>query len=285
MDVMMDILNLIEEIGEKEEKITDLEFVSPIFFNEYVATRVSGLIYKFTINKVDPGWYRIKPVDTKTAKVTGEADFIEKENYLKNLGKIRMTLVLKRKDVYMGIPDKGNKYGFPVEDLLPVYLHDDTVLDFDRVIARFDGTNLWFESVDINNDPSKADYLRESLEKNIFPSSIKFNGLSLEEKISYLLRHTMEKQLKIERKEFSIKEDVEHAGGQFIRYIERSDHYSVTYMVDGEEYTSHISKNVDRKVISAGICLNGGDNAFDLKSLITVIREGQDRDLIYRFNI
>ena len=281
----MDVLSLIEELGEKEEKITDLTFVSPIFFNDIVATRISGLVYTFTVSKKKPGWYKIKPIDSKSARFVGEADYGDINNYLKRLGKIRMTLVLKRKNVYMGIPDKSNRYGLSVADTIPVLLHDDTVLDFDRVIARYDGSNFWFESVDINNDPSKADYLRDSIEKTRSPASIKYEGLTFEEKMAYSLRFTLDRTLKKERKEYTIKDDVEHAGGEFVRFIERKDHYSVTYKVDGYEYTSHISKDENRKVISAGICLSGNDALFDLKSLITVVREAQDRAVVHRFNI
>ena len=281
----MDVLNLIEEFGEIEEKITDLEFVSPIFFNEIVATRISGLLHTFTVPRKKPGWYKIKPNDSISARFIGEADFLDIDKYLKKLGKIRITLVMKKKNVYLGIPDKSNRFDLPVQELIPVLLYDDAVLDFDRVIARYDGTNVWFETVDINNDPSKSDYLRESIEKGRSPSSIRYDGLTFEEKLAYTLRFGLDKDLKKERRRCSLKDDVEHAGGVFVRHVERSDHFSVTYRVDGEEYTSHISKDERRMVISAGICLEGNDTLFDLKSLITVVREAQDRHLIHRFSI
>lgn len=281
----MDALSLIKKVGEKERKITDLTFISPIFNNEIVATYVDGLLHTFTIPKTDPGWYIIKPTDIRRAKIIGTAEINEKDKYLRYLGKIRMTLVLKKDDVYMGIPDKSNKYNLPFQEMIPVLLHDDMVLDFDRVIGRYDGSNIWFESVDMRNDPAKSDYLRESFEKHRRSSQIKFENLTFEEKIAYTIRTSLDKKFIEDRKKSSLKDDVEHAGGEFIRFVERSDHFSVTYRVDGEQYTSHISKNEDRKVFAAGICLNGNDNKFDLKSLITVMREAQNKRVTYRVSI
>jgi len=85
-------------------------------------------------------------------------------------------------------------------------------------------------------------------------------------------------------KEVTLRNDVEFAGGQFIRHEEKNDHYSVTYEVDGQQYTSYISKDPIHQVLTAGICLEGGDKDFDLKSLISVIREGQQRKAIFRFH-
>ena len=284
-----DVLNLIDEIGEKEQKITDLEFVSPIFNNDIVVTNIDGLIYKLKLKDSSRklglnGWYKIRPIDSDNAEIIGEADIMEREKYLKCLGKLRLTLTLKQDKVFLAIPDKNNKYNISHKELIPVLLYDDSVLDFDRVIARFDGVNVWFESVDLNNDPVKADYLRESLEKFIDPKKIKHPKLTLEEKMSYALRTTFDKRFLEDRKEILLKKDVEHAGGKFVRFVERSDHYSVTYKVDGEQFTSHISKD-NHMVIAAGICLEGNDHRFDLKSLVTVVREAKQRRIVHRFSV
>lgn len=283
---MIDVLDIINKIGEKERGITDLEFISPIFYNDTVVTRVDGLVYKFTLQgKTSHGWYKIRPVDSRRAKIIGDADIADREQYLKRLGKLRMTLTLKRGNVYLALPDKANKYMLPFSDLIPVYLVDDSVMNFDRVICRYDGANIWFEGVDMSNDPSKSDYLRTCLEKFIDPEKIKYSNLTFEEKIAYSLRTTFDKRFLEDRKETRLKNDVEHAGGKFVRFVERSDHYSVTYKVDGEEFTSHVSKDDKRMVIAAGICLAGNDHKFDLRSLITVVREAQQVGVVHRFNV
>lgn len=280
----INVLDIISNLGRKEQQITNLEFISPIFYNNTVVTTIDGLVYTFKVPNVDPGWYKIRPLNSISAKITGDADFTERELYLRRLGRLRVTLTLRRDKEFLAIPDKANKYGLPFRGLIPVLLFDDTVMNFDRVIVRYDGANFWFESVDTGNDPTKAEYLRDSLEKLVDPGEIKFANLSFEEKMAYSLRTTFDKRFLEDKKENILKKDVEHAGGEFVRFVERSDHFSVTYKVDGDEFTSHISKDNKRMVIAAGICLSGNDHRFDLKSLITVVREAQQTGVLHRFN-
>jgi hypothetical protein len=281
----MDILDMISKIGEKETQMLNKVFISPVFSNTLVATRVDGMVYSFFIPKVVGGWYQIKPVDIKRAKIIGPAEISERDDYLRRLDKIRIVLVMKRDGVFFGVPDKVNKFGFQVNDLLPVFLHDDSALEFDRIIARFDGANIWFEVVDQGNDPAKADYLRTCMLKVLDPLSLKFSGLTLEERLAYTLRLTLDKKLVADRQKDGLQKAVEFAGGSFISFVERSDHYSVTYQVGGDEYTSYVSKDPVHSVISAGLCLRGNDKLFDLKSLVTVIREGQQKDLIHHYHL
>jgi hypothetical protein len=215
----------------------------------------------------------------------GLANLIEREMYLKYLDKLRIVLVMKKDGIFYGIPDKANKFGFLINDLLPVFLNDDTPMDFDRIITRFDGANIWFDQVDQGNDPAKAEYLRNCMTKVLDPEEIKFSGLTLEERFAYTLRLTLDKKLVIDRTKDGIKKDVEFAGGAFVKFVERSDHFSVTYRINGQEYTSYVSKDPIHSVISAGLCLNGNDTRFDLKSLVTVIREGHQKGLIHHYHL
>ena len=238
---MRDVLDLITKMGEKEDSLTEREFISPIFYNTQVATRVSGIIYKFKIKKVIPGWYKFKLIDSKRARRTGEADFAEIDGYFKHLDKVRMILTFRKDDVYLALPEKNNKFGLEATKLIPVFLFDDSVMDFDKVLTRTDGVNFWFESVDMGNDPMKADFLRTELEKLTEPDKIRYSGLTFEEKAAYAIRTGLDKKFNENRKERVLRSDVEHAGGKFLRFTERKDHFSVTYKVEGEEYTSYVT--------------------------------------------
>jgi hypothetical protein len=278
---MDDVLELISQIGKQESSLKKRTFISPVFDNTVVATRVEGMVYTFKIPQTAEGWYQIRPKNKKEAKIVGPAELPEIEGYMKYLEKVRIVLVMKQKGLYLGIPDKINKFGFKMNELQPIYLCDDSPLDFDRVIARFDGANLWFERIDQSNDPSKADYLRTSMIKLVQLEKIKYSGLTVEEKHAYAMRMAFDKKFVADLQKDTLKKDVEFAGGKFQIFVEKKDHYSVTYTVDGQSFTSFVSKDPRHMVITAGLCLAGGDRKFDLKSLVTVIREAQHERVVH----
>ena len=275
-----DVLDLISKIGKQESSLTEKTFISPNFNNDTVATRVEGIVYSFSVPKKE-GWFKFQPLNSKKARVVGPAEMDEIEAYMKQLGKVRIILVMKQQDLYVGIPDKANNFGLEFNNLMPVYLCGDYPSDFDRVIARYDGANLWYERVDTGNDPAKGDYLRECMAKVVMPNKIKFSGLTLEEKHAYALRLTFDRKLVEDQKKDTIKQDVEFAGGKFIGFMEKSDHFAITYTVEGQQFTTRVTKDPRRMVVSAGLCLAGNDHRFDLKSLVTVIREAQKRRIVH----
>jgi hypothetical protein len=63
-----------------------------------------------------------------------------------------------------------------------------------------------------------------------------------------------------------------HGGAELASYIEQEDAYSVVYTVDGRHHRSTVRK-ANLEVVSAGICLDGGDRHFDLQSLVGVLRQ------------
>lgn len=64
-----------------------------------------------------------------------------------------------------------------------------------------------------------------------------------------------------------------HAGADLCDFTDVEDSYRVTFTVDGHRHVSVVSK-ADLTVQSAGICLSGEDEKFDLNSLVGVLREG-----------
>ncbi len=289
------ILNLIDKIGKQEEMMTEKTIISPVYYNDRIIIRIQGIIHYLNIPKTEPGWYKFKALDNKRAEAIDLAEIDEIQSYLKYLPKIRMVLVHKKKDFYLGIPIKSNHLGLKVSELYPVLLFDDMVTTFSKCLCRFDGANIWFDSMDMSADPMITDYLNESLKEFRDPSKLKFSGLTLEEKIAFNIKYKIDLKIKEEReraleekKKTKIQRDIEFAGGKYLSSDEKSDHIYVTYEIDGEKFNTIVTKDQSHHVITAGICLTDhetghvGDKDYDLKALISVIKEGQRTHQISR---
>lgn len=279
---MDDVLDLIEGFGEKEKNISYMEFISPVYNNDTVIMSMDGIVLSFKISWYSPGWHRFKPVDYHKAQRIREAELSEIESYLRKLPQIRVCSGYRKDNIIYGYPLKNNKIGILHNNLVQVYLPDDQPLDFDRILCRFDGVNLWYEGLDSSNDPTKSNYLRMALSEQIYPDKIRYSGLTLEERASYALRYSHESELKRQEKMKSIQGQVEYHGGKLLSCNERQDHLEVEIEVEGQRFTTYVSKGEGHRVISAGICLEGMDKEFDLTSLVSVYKEGMKRDLIYR---
>ncbi len=77
--------------------------------------------------------------------------------------------------------------------------------------------------------------------------------------------------------EVRLSEALEHAGGKLTSFVKRDEVFVVRYSVDGVEHVSTIQKD-NLAVVSAGICLSGQDQHFDLASLVGVLREAEEGD-------
>lgn len=267
----MDIMGIISRLGEKEKKLLSSEIISPVYGNRQIATKVAGAVYRLNISRTSPGWYKFRVKNSREAERVSEADLSDRDSYLNKLPRLRMVLVRRDNYRYLAVPCR-NPFKIEPSEACWILLVDDQPMDFDTVVVRFDGVRFWYHEVDLRSDPSKSDYLRESFNKGI--ENLEFPGLTHEDKTAYSLRCAMDVEAKKQRSEYKIQRAVEHGGGDFVSFLERSDHFSVTYKVDGRQYTSTVKKDSSMEIISAGICLDGNDKLFDLKSLIPVLKEG-----------
>jgi hypothetical protein len=206
----------------------------------------------------------------------------EKEQYFHLFPALRLILCRNADNQWGGVPANKADTRFQIQGVIPIQLADEMQM-FDTIKVRFDGTNIWFEQVDPRSNPRTAIYLRESLVQFLDPKKLEFSGLTQEERDAYQVGYSIALAADIEAKrdkqEERIKDALSRAGANYQSYIERKDTYTIEYTVDGHRHRSVVKKD-NLAVESAGICLAGTDQNFDLQSLVGVIFEAHKLDKV-----
>ena len=147
---------------------------------------------------------------------------------------------------------------------------------FEVVEGRFDGGNCWFERLDPRHDPAMAAYLREKLGELVPTEKLRRKALTAEERAVYAVRLAAELEARRDQTEERLRDALAHAGAKLRGYLERGDTYRVEFTVDRRKHVSVVGKK-DLSVQVAGICLAGRDRNFDLQSLVSVLREANEK--------
>jgi hypothetical protein len=281
---MTNIHKLLNELANQEKQLPQTQFIAPCTDGGKVRTKMSGMIYTFIPKPRNfAGWGIFQPVDMQTAEVIDEASLPQIGEYLKHLKplKLRLAHVLQGQ-TWLAYPvneaDMQQRYGMckPV----PVHLVSDGTR-FDVIIGRTDSATWWFDECDRRSDPFVVQELQANIKKAILPKQLHFKGITPEMRTVYDLVAQKAKEFdglhQQKRDEKRLRDALTLGGGELREFRDRKDHWVIEWITgDGELHNSAISKS-DLTVISAGICLSGEDEKFDLQSLVTVV-EQRDND-------
>jgi len=275
---MTDIKNLINQIAAQEAQLAETQFIAPCVRGGKVKTRVAGMVYTFSPKpKKFAGWGIFQPVNQKIAQVVEAADLPQIAEYLERFLKVRLWLADRlKKQTWLAYPMNESDFKQRTGSVKPVVLH--LVSEggiFDPVVARWDGASWWFEEIDRRADPLPTEELRQYFKQMTPPEDLRFKGMTPEMRTVYELaannHDEFNSQIKDERR---LKRALKMGGGELRQFQDRGDDYWwVEWTTStGEHHSSAISKP-DLTVVSAGICLSGGDRAFDLQSLVGVVEQ------------
>lgn len=278
--------NLFDKLAAQESDFMNSQFMCPVTKGQPIRVRLAGVI--MTLEVVRPkkfqGWGVFQALTPKTARLVRQANMTEQQAYLALFPTLQLILCRHNNDIWYGFPANQPAQRFQIHGIVPVRLAEEVQL-FEVIQARFDGNCCWFEGPANSHNPRTAQYLRESLQKFVQPDKLELPGLTKEETEAYQMAYWPALEADIEakkdRKEEWIKESLRRAGAQYRSYIERGNTFTVEYLVDGDQHRTVVNKDT-LAVQSAGICLSGGDSAFDLQSLVGVIKEGTRRGRIVR---
>ena len=271
--------NLFDKFAAEEEAFFGSTFMAPVLRGQPILVRISGITMTLKVRpKNFEGWGVFRSNDQRLARRVREATLSEKREYLDIWPRLSL-VVCHQGDKVLGVPATDNDPRFKIQGFVPIALPEE-VRVFDTVDVRFDGKNMWFDGQSSFRNARFADQLRNMLAEETEPDKVEISGLSSSERAAYKFAYDAEIESKRDRKEDRLRYAVERSGAQFRSYTERGNTYTVEMMVDGRTYRPVLDKET-LTCTSSGICLSGGDRAFDLQSLVGVFREGQDRRLIY----
>ncbi|WP_026735481.1 hypothetical protein [Fischerella sp. PCC 9605] len=277
---MTDIRKLINQLAAQENNLRSTQFIAPCVRGGKVRTRVAGIVYTFIPKPRNfEGWGIFQPVDDQTAAVVEEPSLPQIAEYLQHLKPVRLRLAhLLRSQTWLAYPvneaDMQQRCGY----CQPIAVHLVTEgARFEPIVARTDGAGWWFDECDRRADPLIAEQLQEHLKQVTPPEKLHFSGITPEMRTVYNIVAQQAKEFAAlqqqRRDEKRLREALQMGGGELQEYRDRKDHWVVEWTTaDGEPHTSAISKT-DLTVMSAGICLSGEDEKFDLQSLVGIVEK------------
>jgi hypothetical protein len=271
-----DIKSLVERMIGGEEGLRKRSILAPAVRGGRIAARVGGLVHAFRLDgPAFEGWGIFRPVDFSRARLEGTAPPARIEAYLAALEPRRLVLVRKLGGkTWLGwLAGAADRRGRPAQERpVPVHLVDGAER-FDVVRARRDGRSLWFEAVDRGADPRIAAGLRRSLSEGIDAGSLRVRDLTPDLREAYAIAAGEVRESRRRGEEARIRDVLERFGGRLEDVREGESGRIVTWRGADGWLRHSLVRGEDLTVVSAGICLDGRDEEFDLASLSSVFEE------------
>jgi hypothetical protein len=267
--------DILERMERAEEDFLGTEFLAPVMPGGIVRVRIEGIVCSLRVaGGTAPGWAILRPTSMDQARIVRTPSPAQVRAYLALFPPVRLVLVVAEAaggSTWIAIPAHRGDRRIRIDRRARVHLVRDSQ-PFETIVARFDGSHFWFEAKDRRRSPALAQYLREALRAQVAPQAVHKRNLSAEEREAYGLSWAALEEARKGRVQLRLEVALAHAGAEFSSFVERGDAYTVRYTVDGREHVSTVRKD-DLTVLSAGICLAGEDERFDLESLVGVLRQ------------
>jgi hypothetical protein len=273
------VRDLLKQLAAAEERFFASDFLAPAVRGGTVHVRIAGIICRFRVDAAFEGWGVFRPRGPAEAYLLRPASLAERSRYLALCPRRRLVLCQPEQRCWLAWPAEQNDKAAPEVNLVPVRLVEEAER-FESVVARSDGVQYWFESVDDRADPAAVRYLREALRERTPPEQVRRHGLTAGQRAAYAVAHELRRQAERDRTEDRLHGALHHAGAALTGYLERDDGYRVEFEIDGRRHVSVVDKR-DLSLQVAGICLSGEDHQFDLQSLVGVLREGHTQGVLH----
>jgi len=294
---MSDVLNLIKKVGESEKSRQSVVVFLKENQREVKLYIHGGLSKVFYIKPRNEGFYNIILQENRIRGIKSiDDDAPEIYDFLEEKRKINMVLCRSVGDSdWLAIPENyesSSRVGIIGSQIIS---RCDNCNYFDHVVCSItEDNNLVFFDIDYTYTNEIVEEMRtrfleakENLDKNIEMQLSTLHQAALDlakAEIDELIeaREAERRKVAAERREEMrrtirgrIQLALEETGARLIRHTNRRNLVDVSWESQGGD-TYHSVLEIDTlNVVSAGLCLAGGDAAFDLTSLVGVVHEGE----------
>ncbi len=269
-------LHLIHKFAAAEDRFSESRFLAPRILGGQVQARVEGLVRAMHCTPEGfEGWGVFRPTGPATARLEGEATVAQSAAYLRLFPTLRLILVQPQQGrSWLALPANRSeaKQKFRLEGPQTVHLVVRGQA-FEQVLARYDGSHFWFDRLDRGADPALPGFAARALRAFTPAEALARPGLTPEFREAYRMLFSPRPTPRpvVRCSEARLRQALEQGGGTLRSYVDQGDYWTTHWSTrDGEEHTSAIMKS-DLTVLSAGICLDGEDQKFDLTSLVGVV--------------
>lgn len=261
----MDILNKLATV-EKEVFDGNVLFISPVLkTSTSVATRIANIEYSFSVStKREAGWYALRAFDAEHARIIRAAQPEEIEAYQKVFPKQRLIAVSRLETHWLAL-----LVGSAEPKIVHLHLSEGLEI-FDYVDAIGFGEQFWFVAPYSRRDPIILENIRENFRKEV--KSPKVNGILPDERKAYAIAFALLEESRKTDTQRRLESALKHGNAKLVDYREHGNMIVVNWEFDGHKINSTVNK-ANLTVTTAGICLTGQDQNFDLASLPSVYRE------------
>jgi hypothetical protein len=236
---------------------------------------VRGLVYELTVLGAGTGWWTCRMVDARRAAPVDVAQPWQRGAYLALWPALRLVLVepLRREDwVALAFNPSDAFQRFAISGPLVVRLVEGGQ-PFERVIGRVEGAAIWYDEPDRRADPATAELLRDALAAG--HATPPLGGLGAGERAAYALlverRAAAAAASEAARAERRLRDALMVGGARLVGYEASEGVLRVTWERDSQRSVTLVNANLG--VVSAGVCLSGEDQRFDLASIVGVVRD------------
>jgi hypothetical protein len=279
--MMMAIKAVLDKLERAERAFLGTAFLAPIVGEGRVQMRIAGVVCQLRVNStVSNTWAVLRATSLQEAEFVRVATLQEVARYLALFPQARLVLAQKIDRQWLAFPAQRGDTRLRVAGPIGLWLATEEVERFDGVEAAFDGRSFFYVQHDRRSDPAVSAYLRERFAKDLIAdlppdvTTLHKRGLSREQREVYVWLREQLRLAQRDHVEERLTRALGHAEARLHSYLERDDVYVVKYEVEGRERISTIRRD-DLSVMTAGICLSGQDQRFDLTSLVGVLREGE----------